>query len=185
MEDKKTTLGIMEFAPISNKVCKRSHWTYATNGMSERRMPCKELPHGKPEHRTELIAFSKNQVEWIVSLLTMMAHYPFLHRSGFAPWQTIPVNDPEPHLWDGYLLALPFAEPEEFNPLPVDIGIGEDWVFHLQVIGLKHDELDYAIQHGGEKFAEQHLRLLSPTRCLPLTFLDCDRKSLLKSSGKK
>jgi len=157
MEDGKTALGIMKYAPVRNERLIRSHWVYATNGMSERRMPCHERPHGDPKFRVELIAYSESESPWIVELLCAMAQYPFVHRSGFSANQTIPVTDPNPHLWDGYLLLTPPVEPDDINPLAVDIGIGDDWVFHLQVVGLKRQELAFAIQDGGEAFAERYL----------------------------
>jgi hypothetical protein len=180
MEDGKTKLGIMEYAPIQNELLVRSHWTYATNGMSERRMPCQEEPCGDPRIRIELVVYSGARAPWIIQLLSVMARYPFVHRSGFATNQTMPVTDPNPQLWDGYLLATPPCEPEEFNPLAVDIGIGDDWVFHLQVVGLKSPELMFAIENGGQAFAESYLALHdSEDEMNELLYLDRYRESLM------
>jgi hypothetical protein len=93
----------MEFKPVRKPPRDRDFWTYVTNGMSERRMPCETEPHGDPKYRIELLAYSGSKAEWVVKLLQSMAVYPFEYRSGFAPWHTIPVNAPQPRLWDGYL----------------------------------------------------------------------------------
>ncbi|MBI4616102.1 MAG: suppressor of fused domain protein [Planctomycetes bacterium] len=170
----------MEFAPVDNDLLARPGWTYATNGMSERRMPCQEEPHGDPSFRTELVVHTASRAPWVVDLLAEMARYPFVHKSGFAPNQTIPVGSSRPRLWDGYLLLIPPTEPEEINPLAVDIGIGEDFVFHLQVIGLKRRELGFAMEHGGPEFVERHLASLGTGKALrEILYLDRLRDSLL------
>ncbi len=125
MEDGRTKLGILAFSPNNQG---RSWWTFATNGMSERRMPCVEEPHGDPSHRLELVTYAHASADWICELLVEMARYPFEHRAGLAVGQTLPIT-PKPHnLWSGYLLMLPRLEPEEFNPLAIDVGIGDDWI---------------------------------------------------------
>jgi suppressor of fused protein SUFU len=176
MEDGVTPLGIMVFEPVEGE---RPFWTYATNGMSERRMPCENEPHGDPEYRIELLAYSGSQAEWVVKLLQSMAVYPFEHRSGFALGHTIPVDAPQPRLWDGYLLAGPFLEDKEFNPLAIDIGIGEDWVFFLQVFGLLQPELDVGIAEGGPKLWKQFRDRWSNSELLMASMLDCKRKLLI------
>jgi hypothetical protein len=180
MEDGKTKLGVMEFVATEDEGLARPHWTYATNGMSERRMPCQEEPHGDPRHRIELIAYSDVEAPWIVQLLSEMACYPFVHHSGFAANHTIPVTDSRPHLWDGYVMLTPPIEPEEFSPLAVDIGIGDDWVFYLQVIGLKLRELDFAIKYGGQRFSQEYVVSHgSPDEIRRFLLLDKQRESLL------
>lgn len=180
MEDGETELAVVEFAPVQNERLARAHWTYATNGMSERRMPCLEEPHGDPTFRTELVAHAASRAPWIVELLAEMARYPFVHRTGFAPNQTLPVGDPRPRLWDGYLLLDPPTESDEINPMAVDIGIGEDFVFLLQVMGLTKRELEFAIERGGPEFAEQHLAPLGTGKaCREILFLDRPRDSLV------
>ena len=99
--------------------------------------------------------------------------HPFEHRSGFAVGQTIPVTPKPGNLWAGYLLRSPRFEPAEFNPLPIDVGIGDDWIFFAEELGLKEDELQRAIEIGGPKFAET---FTSGTADLTI---DADRPSLL------
>ncbi len=190
MEDGKTRLGVMEFGPVQNERLRRSHWVYATNGMSERRMPCEEKPHGEIRNfETEpdcLFRFAS--APWIIELLSSMAHYPFVHRSGFMANHTIPVTNPNPHLWDGYLLLAPPAEPEEINPLAVDIGIGADWVFHLQIIGLKMPELEFAIKNGGSDFAANNLARFGgneETQTIFCSSRPSEEESLVKRSQRK
>jgi hypothetical protein len=171
MEDGRTKLGIMAFPP-NNKG--RSWWTIATNGMSERRMPCIENPHGDPRNRLELITYARASADWICELLIEMARYPFEHRSGFAIGHTLPVTPKPGNLWSGYLLLSPKLEPEEFNPLPIDVGIGDDWIFFAEVMGLKADELQQAIDIGGPEFT---------ATCVPegadALVIDLDRATLL------
>jgi hypothetical protein len=151
MEDGRTKLGIMAFAPNDKG---RDWWTFATNGMSERRMPCIEKPYGDPSHRIELITYAQASAEWICEHLAEMARYPFDHRSGIAIGHTLPVTSKPCNLWSGYLVLSPKLEPEEFNPLAIDVGIGDDWIFFAEVMGLKADELRRAIDDGGLKFTE-------------------------------
>lgn len=148
MEDGKTKVGVMEFAPFDLDGIQRTHWTYATNGMSERRMPCRNEPHGDPKFRIELIGYSSSKADWVIKLLHALTLYPFQHESGFSVGHTLPVDAPRPRLWDGYLLVNPLLEPDDFNPLAIDIGI-EDWVFFVQVFGLVGPELAYGIDQGG------------------------------------
>src|ERR1044071_2116112 len=103
MEDGQTKLGIMAFAPGKG----REWWTFATNGMSERRLPCIEEPHGDPSHRLELITYARESADWICELLTEMAGYPFEHRSGLTNGHTLPVTPKRGNLWSGYLLLSP------------------------------------------------------------------------------
>ncbi len=148
MEDGRTKLGIMAFPPNDKG---RRWWTFATNGMSERRMPCIEDPHGDPRHRLELVTYARASADWICELLAEMARYPFSHRSGFAIGHTLPVTAKPGNLWSGYLILSPKLEPAEFNPLAFDVGIGDDWIFFAEVIGLKADELRQAIEIGGSQ----------------------------------
>lgn len=149
MEDGRTKLGIMAFPPNDKG---RSWWTFATNGMSERRMPCIEEPHGDPRYRLELITYAQASADWICELLLEMALYPFDHMSGFTIGHTLPVTPTQGNLWSGYLILSPKLEPEEFNPLAIDVGIGDDWIFFAEVMGLKAEELERAIDVGGPKF---------------------------------
>ena len=178
MEDGTTRLGIMTFAPGSDRSIK-PHWIYATNGISERRMPCERRPHGDPSHRIELVACAREASDWVAELLIEMAHYPFHHRSGLNIGHTVPVTPRPGNLWDGYLLSWPLCEPDDFNPLAIDIGI-EDWVFFAQVIGLKTDELDVAMRIGGPAFMK---RVVVKNCGIDLSPLDVDRVSLL--SGRR
>src|SRR5215470_6708632 len=77
MEDAQTKFGVMGFAPVAPDEEGRHWWTYATNGMSERRMPCLEQPHGDPAHRLELVTYSNSRSDWVSDLLVEMAKYPF------------------------------------------------------------------------------------------------------------
>jgi len=45
------------------------------------------------------------------------------------------------------------VQPAKFNPLPIDVGIGDDWIFFAEVLGLKDVELRRTIEIGGPKFA--------------------------------
>jgi len=65
------------------------------------------------------------------------------------------------------------VQPAKFNPLPIDVGIGDDWIFFAEVLGLKEDELQRAIEIGGPKFAAT---FTSGTADLTI---DADRPSLL------
>src|SRR5262245_13044623 len=78
MEDDVTKIGVMVFSPNTNQNVAREFWTYASNGMSERRMPCLVEPHGDPEHRLELLAYSRAYSPWIEDLILEIAQYPFL-----------------------------------------------------------------------------------------------------------
>ncbi|HEX5223098.1 MAG TPA: suppressor of fused domain protein [Verrucomicrobiae bacterium] len=174
MEDGRTKLGIMRFAPASTS--DRRHWTFGTNGMSERRMPCVAWPHGDPSHRLELIAYANNPCDWISDLLVELAHYPFLHQSVLAVGHTLPVSQKTGNLWSGYLLARPRFEPEEFNPLAIEIGFGSDWVFYAELLGLKADELRVAIEIGGSEFFHKFVAGRRDS-----LLLDVERNSLLAS----
>jgi hypothetical protein len=137
-------------------------------------MPCIENPHGDPSHRLELITYARASAEWICELLVEMARYPFEHRSGFAIGHTLPVTRKRDNLWSGYLILSPRLEPEEFNPLVIDVGIGDDWIFFAEVMGLKADELRRAIDYGGPKFTATCVG----ERAADLV-IDVDRGSLL------
>ena len=180
MEDSQTKLGIMEFAPRQDEEVSRPFWTYATNGMSERRMPCENQPHGDPRFRTELIAYSLNSADWIVDLLHEIALYPFNHRSGLAIGHTMPVQQDQSSQWSGYLLCDPLFEPEDFNPLPIDIGIEPDWVFFVQIAGLLDSELKMGISDGGSAIAEKLKARHAQSRAgQSPAFLDISRKAVL------
>ena len=175
MEDGMTKLGIMLFppTPATAGFAGRGHFTYATNGMSERRMPCREEPHASPEFRIELVAYTRSEAPWVSDLLLEMARYPFLHGSGFAIGHTLPVQVSARDLWSGYLLSKPRLESETFNPMPIDIGIGEDWTFYAQVFGLLEHELEEAIDLGGPAFEALHLPHTLPEET---SFLDIRRR---------
>jgi len=174
MEDGRTVVGVMAFPPMATDSNARNWWTFATNGISERRFPCVEEPHGKPAHRLELIAYANAAADWIPGLLVELGRYAFEHRSGLAVGHTIPVIPKPGNMWSGYLLIRPRLEPDEFNPLGIDIGIGDDWVFLAEIVGLKDDELRLAINVGGPEFAKSVLA----GRAAALA-IDVDRASLL------
>jgi len=176
MEDPAVKLGVMLFGPDQTEPSRRPYWTFATNGMSERRMPCLSEPHGEPEHRLEILAYSTQPVDWVADLLVEIARYPFRHLSGFWIGHTMPVIPKDGTLWRGYVLTWPRLEPEEFNPLGIDIGIGHDHVFFGQVIGLKPDELDVAIEMGGPSFMENVVGDYAEPHPSPI---DRDRPSFL------
>lgn len=171
MEDGQTNLGIMAFPPNGKG---RSWWTIATNGMSERRMPCIEEPHGDPSHRLELITYARASADWICELLIEMTRYPFDHRSGIAIGHTLSVTPKAGNLWSGYLLLPPILEPEEFNPLAIDVGIGNDWIYFAEVMGLKADELRQTVEIGGPNFTA----ICVPDRADALV-IDVERATLL------
>src|SRR5262245_36338186 len=104
MEDDSTELGVLEFPPSIHRG--RGFWTYATNGMSQRRMPCEAEPHGDPTIRFELLAYCYGQTPWVVTLLRELAAYPFLHCSGFAVGHTISV-EADNQRWSGFLIGMP------------------------------------------------------------------------------
>jgi hypothetical protein len=176
MEDGSTELGVMEFGPQESK---RRFWTYATNGMSERRMPCVQEPHGDPKFRLELLGYCENRADWVVKLLEAMACYPFQHGLGFAIGHTIPVSAPRPRLWDGYLLVQPLMERGEFNPMAIDVGIGDDWIFFAQVLGLVGKELDFGISKGGPALEKRIRAACSEDELATTCFLDRKRKPLI------
>jgi len=118
-------------------------------------MPCLEQPHDDPRFRLETVAYASSDAPWVVDLLLELARYPFVHGSGLSIGHTVPVNAPGQNPWCGYLLARPVWEPEGFNPLAIDIGLGDDWVFFAQPIGLLDDELKLAIEIGGPAFGKQ------------------------------
>jgi hypothetical protein len=179
MEDGTTRLGVMVFSPDStpqgSKLAIRPYRVYATNGMAQRRMPCEQEPHGDPSKRIELIAYARQDNEWVTDLLIELARYPFRYRSGFEVGHTLPVTPKPGNLWSGYLLSYPRCEPEEFDPLPLYSEI-EDWTFFAQVIGLKADELELAIKIGGPAFMEDRI---ADDCHLDISPLDVDRKSIL------
>lgn len=175
MEDGRTKLGIMAFPPVAST---RNWWTFATNGISERRMPCIEEPHGDPARRLELITYASDSADWISELLIEIARYPFEHRSGLAIGHTLPVTSKQGNLWSGYLLLRPRLEPEEFNPLGIDVGIGNDWVFFAEVMGLKGDELRLAVELGGPEFTTKVV-----TGRAELLAIDVDRTTFLGTDG--
>jgi hypothetical protein len=174
MEDG-TDLAVFEIDP-STRPNRSGVWTYITNGMAERRMPCVEEPHGDPSIRLELMAYSNAKADWIVELLTEMARYPFQHSSGFAVGHTIPVDSGVTALWQGYVLTKPLLEDEEFNPQNVFLGsIPDDPTLFIQVIGLRRPEVEWASEHGGPAFLE-HLRAKFPPVTLrALSCLDVPR----------
>ncbi len=176
MEDGKVLLGVMAFGPDQTEPERRQYWTFATNGMSERRMPCLSDPHGQPEHRIELLAYSREPASWVAELLMEMARYPYKHSSGLWIGHTMPVNSHEGALWGGYVLTWPRLEPEEFNPLGIDIGLGSDQVFFAQVVGLKRDELELAIEIGGPSFMHDVVGDFATPDPSPI---DIDRPSFL------
>ena len=136
MEDQATSLGVMVFPPGGeNSPAARPFWTYATNGLSERRMPCRVPPHGDPADRLELLAYTLSYAEWVERLLAELAAYPFVHGSGLAIGHTLPVQPGAENPWHGYLITQPRHEGPEFNPLAIDIGF-DDWVSYGQVVGL-------------------------------------------------
>ena len=182
MEDASIKLGVMVFPPraASAGLPARAHFIYATNGMSERRMPCRVEPHGRPDWRVELLAYTSVEAPWVAELLIEMARYPFIHGSGFAIGHTLPVQAGAQNLWHGYLLTKPRLEPATINPLVIDIGIGPDWVFHVQVFGLVGAELEEAIKIGDPAFAERYLPTTLPRET---SFLDLRRKSVMLEGG--
>jgi len=178
MDDSSVKLGIMRFPPRAStgEIVARSCFTYATNGMSERRMPCLNAPHGNPEYRVELLAYARAESQWINELLCDMARYPFVHGSGLALGHTLPVQQNAKGFWKGFLLTQPRLEPPTFNPLAIDIGIGSDWVFYLQVLGLFENELEEAIDIGGPEFSRRYLPENLP---IDTFYIDNQRASLL------
>ena len=157
MDDGATSLGVMVFPPRDDAaVASRSFWTFATNGLSERRMPCRVPPHGDPSHRLELIAYTQEYAEWVELLLAELAAYPFIHGSGLAVGHTLPVRADAENPWHGYLLNPLLCEAEDFDPLAIDLGF-DDWVFYAQVVGLLGPELETAISIGGPAFRDRYL----------------------------
>jgi hypothetical protein len=175
MDDTSIELGIMRFPPRPGDGPARPFWTYITNGMSERRLPGEVKPRGNPEHRFELLAYTLHKTSWVVELLAEMAYYPFQQRSGFAIGHTFEVAATQRGLWSGYLLSFPMFEPAEFNPVAIDIGIS-DWIFIAQVVGLKTQELNFGIKHGGLELAK---RLAAVVDVHEMAFLDVQRVSLV------
>jgi hypothetical protein len=178
MEDGVTKVGVMVFPPRQTDSPEetREIWTYATNGMSERRMPCRKQPHGDPSHRLELVAYTREEAPWVAELLLELARYPFEHESGLAIGQTLPVKAGNEALWFGYLLTNPLVEVEEFNPLPIRTRVEPDWIFHAQVFGLGREDLAAAMELGGRAFEEQFFGGLTVEMCV----LDVRRGSLVK-----
>jgi hypothetical protein len=178
MEDSETSLGVMVFPPSTEKG--RAVWTFCTNGMSERRMPCLNQPHGDPRYRCELVAYAYRDEPWIVELLATLAKYPFLGGSGLSLGHTIPVLPEHQKPWAGYLLTAPVLEPETFNPLPIEVGFGNDRVIFLQVVGLLADELQLAMEVGGPKFSARFgLRAGTRTENAGSTVFSTSRPSLI------
>jgi hypothetical protein len=162
MEDNATKLGVMSFARQVPQGAEG--WIYATN----------EEPHGDPAHRLELVAYGASQAAWVTAFLVELCRYPFQHGSGLSIGHTLPVSPKPGNLWAGYLLLRPRLEPEEFNPLAIDIGIGDDWVFFAEVMGLKQDELQLAIELGGSEFTRRFV-----AGRMDALAIDRDRPSLL------
>jgi len=177
-------LGVMEFRCRPAPYCQAEHWVYATNGISGRRMPWREGPTVPPElrhYRVELLGCTRTRTAWVVDLLEEMARYPFLHGTGFAYGQTIPVDSLVQQRWERYVLGLP-PNHEAINPLGVVAeGLGGDPVLWLQVIGLKRSELATGIERGGDALLKT---LLATSTRAELLFLDSDRTSLISGEGK-
>jgi hypothetical protein len=49
------------------------------------------------------------------------------------------------------------VQPAKFNPLPIDVGIGDDWIFFAEVLGLKEDELRRASRSRAKVRGNLHL----------------------------
>lgn len=130
---------IIEFGPAKG----RRHWIYATNGMSS----YNQLhPESGRQCRTELLAFTKNRVTWVDSLLLGLASYPIDYGTHFSEADTIAIGGPIDQIdsqYCGVLLA---------NPVPETVGVvgGIDQIVLVhQVIGLHESEVDFARRQGG------------------------------------
>ena len=179
LDDPRVSFGVMEFRCDGLSYHGARHRAYLTNGMSERGMPWREeptIPAHLRRYRLELLAVTHHRADWVIDLLTEMAQYPFLNRTGFAFGDTIPVNDAVLKSWQGYVLGLP-PNHDELNPLGIVAdGLDGDPVFWLNVIGLKQDELRIGVDRGGEELLES---LFAAAGHQELLFLDSERLSLL------
>lgn len=176
MEDKETKLFVFEFEPSTVEGGQRRHWTYATNGIAHRRMPCENEPHGDPEIRVELIGYASRETPLLVDYLAVLAGFPFIHRSGLAPYQTLSLTDHP--FWSGLLFLIPPAEIEEFSPQRVYSSPDEDTTVYLQIMGLKKEELAFAIEHGGYEFWKQFEEATAGQEPFARFFLDLDREPI-------
>jgi hypothetical protein len=160
MEDGQTLLAVMEFAPRRDEP-RRKFWTYVTNGMSERRMPGEDQTQKKRHVRLELFACTHERSEWLVTLLDVLANYPFVHDTMLGVGFTLPVTKSYRGLWGGYLIARPVNEAADFTPLPFNTGVAPDIVAFAQVVGLTTEETYFATKEGGVALVER-LTDLSP-----------------------
>jgi hypothetical protein len=180
MEDGSTEVGILFFPPFagSTDVRRRSHHVLVSNGISERRMPCINEPHGPREFRAEVMAYTRDASPELATLLLNLGRLPFESGTGLLAGQTL-ANTGQ-GLWSGFLLWEPLLEDDEFNPVGFDLGFAEDFVFHVLVIGLKADEWEEVRRIGGVAFAQRYLHKDMDVENL---LLDQDRPSLLSSGA--
>jgi hypothetical protein len=169
MEDGQTALAVMEFFPRLKHTPRRSFWTYATNGMSERRMPEQGTPRGRRQPRLEVLAYTRDEATWIVRLLEVFANYPFVHSTRLGVGFTLPVTKSYRKLWAGYLLIPPVNEAKDFTPLTFDATILPDPIGFVQLVGLTKEEMYLVAKEGGMELVE---RLVAVARKSFRLFLD-------------
>lgn len=155
MEDGQTTLAVMEFAPVANESLNRPFWTYVTNGMSQRQMPIPPGRKGKKQVRLELFAYTREQSDWLVPLLDVLANYPFVHTSPMGVGFTLLVSKSYRKLWGGYLVTRPTQEAGDFSPMGFETGIAPDVLHFAQLVGLTTEEMNFAAREGGMELAER------------------------------
>jgi hypothetical protein len=179
MEDGKTTLAIMEFAPFESETVKRPFWTYVTNGMSQRQLPIPPGRKGKKQIRLELFAYAREQSEWLAPLLDVLANYPFVHSSPMGLGFTLLVSKSYRKLWGGYLVTRPSNEADDFSPMGFETGIAPDILQFAQVVGLTTEEMYFAAREGGMELAERLSAAGKPARL----FLDVPPEGSLVEEG--
>jgi hypothetical protein len=178
MEDGQTTLAVMEFAPVNTESLRRPFWTYITNGMSQRQLPRPAGRKGKRHVRLELFAYAREQSEWLVPLLDVLANYPFVHTSPIGIGFTLLVSKSYRKLWGGYLVTRPTNEAEDFSPMEFDTGIAPDILRFAQVVGLTTEEMYFVAREGGMELVER----LSAQKSTRL-FLDVPPEGSLVGEG--
>jgi hypothetical protein len=143
---------ILKYPPVEG----RTHWTYATCGMS----------YTEEEEAMECFLYSPHEAdEPLVGLLTMLVHY-HQYKSRFGHGHTVDFGMPwlGDSLYDHGVMLTPYLDHEQFEYLSDD----NHSIRFLWLLPITEAEREYKIRHGLDAlercFEESRLNYLDPSR---------------------
>jgi len=153
-EQSPVELAVLEFGPRAQRQTLR----FATNGMS-----AYIQFYQTKGYRTELYTSSRSNALWIIQLLAAIAKYPVLQETRLGEFDTIPVGGPidqDSSPFTAVLIAPP--GPDEAETLGAILDVTPEPILVHQVVAITDSELNFAIEHGGERLWERLIDLGRP-----------------------